>query len=233
MVQDGSELSGAPRLQRRLPGRDRAEHILTEATRFFAELGLEGRTRDLAQRLGVTQALLYRYYPTKAALIDRVYERAFGDCWVPAWDVVLDDRNKPLADRLVAFYDAYLDGLTATRVRLFVHAGLHGGDLTRHYAQILTDRMVRPIVAGLRAESGLPPLEALAMSRPERDLAEGLHGSVLFLTIRKFVFTQPATEDLRDQAAQLVRVFVAGAKAELGRQMRAGLRDAEPIRACR
>ncbi len=53
--------------------------IVREAVSFFAEHGFEGQTRELARRLGITQPLLYRYFPDKAALIDRVYREVFLD----------------------------------------------------------------------------------------------------------------------------------------------------------
>jgi len=230
MEHDTNETPGATRLQRRLPGRDRAEHILAEATRFFAELGLEGRTRDLAQRLGVTQALLYRYFPTKAALIDKVYEREFGGRWEPTWDTLLDDRSKPTAERLTGFYRAYLEGMSGTRIRLFVHAGLQGGELARHYAPILTDRIVRPVISALRADAGLPDLDTRPMTQGERDLALGLHGSILFLMIRKHVFGRPMPDDLRELVAMQIRVFVAGAPAELERQLHETPGEPVPLR---
>jgi AcrR family transcriptional regulator len=48
----------------RLPRDTREQLIVKEAVRFFAEFGFGGRTRELARRLGVTQPLLYRYFPS-------------------------------------------------------------------------------------------------------------------------------------------------------------------------
>ena len=52
-----------------------------------------GQTRELAQRLGVTQPLIYRYFPTKQDLIDRVYEEVFVGRWRPEWTDLI--RTKP------------------------------------------------------------------------------------------------------------------------------------------
>ena len=49
----------------RLSGAEREKHIAQEAVRFFAEVGFGGDTRELAKRLGVTQSLLYKYFPSK------------------------------------------------------------------------------------------------------------------------------------------------------------------------
>ena len=53
--------------QRRLSPDDRRREFVAKATEFFAEEGFGGGTRDLARRLGVTQPLLYRYFPSKDA----------------------------------------------------------------------------------------------------------------------------------------------------------------------
>ncbi|HEY0912661.1 MAG TPA: helix-turn-helix domain-containing protein, partial [Bradyrhizobium sp.] len=55
--------------QRRLSPDDRRKEFVAKATEFFSEEGFGGGTRDLARRLGVTQPLLYRYFPSKDDLI--------------------------------------------------------------------------------------------------------------------------------------------------------------------
>jgi AcrR family transcriptional regulator len=62
---------------KRLAAAEREQQIIAEAVRFFAEVGFTGQTRELAQRLHITQPLLYRYFPTKQDLIERVYKDVF------------------------------------------------------------------------------------------------------------------------------------------------------------
>ncbi|WP_455722275.1 TetR family transcriptional regulator [Xanthobacter autotrophicus] len=73
----------APKVQspprRRLSPAERERDIVAGAVAFFAEHGFDGATRDLARRLGITQPLLYRYFPGKDALLDRVYQEVLGD----------------------------------------------------------------------------------------------------------------------------------------------------------
>src|SRR5262245_25185081 len=50
-------------------GEERRQRILAEATRCFAARGFAGTTtRELAAGAGVTEAALYRYFPSKEAL---------------------------------------------------------------------------------------------------------------------------------------------------------------------
>ena len=72
------------RAARLLPG-ERERLIVNEAIRFFAEAGFAGQTRELSRRLGITQPLLYRYFPSKRALLERVYQEVFLGRWDPTW----------------------------------------------------------------------------------------------------------------------------------------------------
>ena len=47
----------------RLSPAERERLIVAGAVRYFAEVGFGGQTRELSRRLGITQPLLYRYFP--------------------------------------------------------------------------------------------------------------------------------------------------------------------------
>src|ERR1700722_18631508 len=97
----------ASRPRHRMAPQDREQFILDNAVRFFAERGLAGETRELARRLGVTQSLIYRYFPSKDVLIDRVYQKWFEDYWNPDWTGWIGDRRRSFEDRLLDFYRDY------------------------------------------------------------------------------------------------------------------------------
>src|SRR5215472_11990799 len=97
--------------QKRLSPDDRRKEFVAKATEFFAEEGFGGGTRDLARRLGVTQPLLYRYFPSKDDLIKEVYRTVFLEPLDPGWERLLADRSRPLRDRLLEFYRGYTDVL--------------------------------------------------------------------------------------------------------------------------
>src|SRR5271163_223220 len=82
--------------QKRLSPDDRRKEYVAKATEFFAEQGFGGGTRDLARRLGVTQPLLYRYFPSKDDLIKEVYRTVYLEPLDPRWEKLLADRSRPL-----------------------------------------------------------------------------------------------------------------------------------------
>ncbi|KCV36277.1 TetR/AcrR family transcriptional regulator, partial [Bordetella bronchiseptica] len=62
---------------RRLQPQEREQQIVEKAIEHFTKNGFEGSTRELAKQIGVTQPLLYRYFSSKEALIERVYAEVF------------------------------------------------------------------------------------------------------------------------------------------------------------
>ena len=87
----------------------RAKQILSGAITFFAEHGFGGQTRELTAELGVSKGLPYCYFPSKEALIDRVYDEVFLRRWSPEREAALRDRSLPLIDRLKVFYIGYAE----------------------------------------------------------------------------------------------------------------------------
>ncbi len=205
----------APR--RRLPPEQRKQAILEGAAEFFAEHGFGASTRGLAAHLGVTQALLYRYFPSKQALIDGVFERRPARRPRDLVERHLADESRLLEERLVGFYLDYAGRSSASGIRLFVRAGLEGRDLARRFSFPLTESVLGPIIAALRRAAGLPDFDRRSLMRGERELAMALHGAVMFINIRRHVYRMPLADDAETLIALQVRTYLPGAIAELKR----------------
>ena len=55
--------------RKRIPARERRAQILTAAKSVFSRSGYEGaKTQDIAREAGVSEALVFRHFPTKRAL---------------------------------------------------------------------------------------------------------------------------------------------------------------------
>ncbi len=98
---------GKRRSTARLPAAERRAQILEKAFDFFSEYGLTAQTRALAEACGVSQRLLYSAFPSKADLINAVYEANIAGPFKAVWFVQLRDRSKPVSERLVEFYREY------------------------------------------------------------------------------------------------------------------------------
>jgi AcrR family transcriptional regulator len=116
--------TGARTIRKRLAPEDREHQIVQRAIAFFAQKGFDASTRELAKELGVTQPLLYRYFPTKEALADRVFEEVFVRRWNPEWEEMLANRSQPLAERLKLYFRDYARYILRSEwVRIFMFAG--------------------------------------------------------------------------------------------------------------
>lgn len=204
-----TKLTSAKRLAPTL----RAEQILKGSIRFFAEHGFSGQTRELANELGISKGLLYRYFSSKEALIERVYQEVFLRRWRPAWQAALTDRSHALLDRLKMFYADYAKlPLEYEWGRIYLYAGLAGASINRRYVRLANERIFKPVIDELRHEFGYRPIEQLEITEPELELMWSLHGSIFYIGMRKWVYHVKAPSDIDGTVEQLVEGFYANAK---------------------
>lgn len=204
--------AGAPKRRRkRMSPEERESLIVDEAVCFFAEHGVEGKTRDLAKRLGITQPLLYRYFPSKESLIERVYQEVYVRRWDPRWEVLITDRGRRLEDRLIQFYKEYSGAVyDYVWVRIFLFSGLRGIDINDRYLAIIKDKVLRPVCTELRHVHGLPTPDEVDIGPEELELAWGLHGAFFYRAVRHFAYGLPLIDNVGDAIENDVRVFLAG-----------------------
>jgi len=201
---------GEPRPRRRLPPNERQLLIVEGAVSYFAEVGFEGQVRELAKRLDITNALLFRYFPTKEDLIERVYQQVYLSRWRAEWGDLLKDRQQPLEQRLRKFYRSYLSAIfTYDWVRIFFFAGLRGVNINERYLQLLETKVVRVICEEVRHAAGLPPPSEVPVSDSERHAVWGLQGQVLYIGVRRFIYNQPI-DDPEAIVDAAVEFFVGG-----------------------
>ncbi len=203
-----------PKRRRRLDPEDREREIVDGAVAFFAEVGFDGGLRDLAKRLGITHQNLFRYFPTKEALIERVYKEMYLDRWQPEWETVLRDPTKPLEARLIDFYESYLPAIFRYDwVRIFVFAGLKGVGISQRYLDLVQKRVVEPLAIELRRAAGLP--DGAILSPEELEIAWGLHGELFYLAIRRWVYDMKTPDHLGPVIKAAVARFLNGAPAAM------------------
>lgn len=208
-IEPHAAAGGIPR--RRLAPEDREHQIVQAAISFFARRGFEASTRDLAKELGITQPLLYRYFPTKEALVDRVYEEVFVRRWNPEWEEWLVDRSVSLAERLKRYLKDYARFVLRSEwVRIFIYAGLSRGGINQKYLSRLRERHFLVIVRELRHEFGIPDPADADGEDEEVELVWAMHSSVFYIGVRKWVYDLPAPKRLERLIDMRVDAFMSG-----------------------
>ena len=195
--------------RRRLSPEDRRREILRAATVFFSEEGFNGGTRELAQKLGVTQPLLYRYFPSKDHLIKEVYRTVYLERWDPGWDRLLTDRTRPIRERFAEFYRSYTDVIfTREWMRIYLFSGLKGLDINRWYLDVVQKKILTRIIREYRHEVGLPPQKK--PSAIEFELAWALHSGIFYYGMRKLIYEAPVLDDKNEVISVTINVFLLG-----------------------
>ena len=205
--------------RKRLSVEEREKQILASAIQFFSEHGLNGQMRVLAQQMGITHTLFYHYFPTKQALIDRVYYELFEGRWKPEWQALLDDPALAPEEKLVRFYCDYARTiLTRDFVRIFIFSGLSDHYIPDRFFALLRSKLFPRLVRETRKYRGIT-----SKAKPtvrETELLMGLHGGIFYIGVRRWIYGQdiPATAKDPDGIALItdrVRSYLLSAPAVL------------------
>lgn len=208
----GKREAATPPRRRRMSPDDRKMVILREARAYFAEKGLGAGTTELARRIGITQPLLYRYFPTKDALIDSVYEGLLPRDLFPNWETLLDDDSMPVRDRLKTFYcDYFTSVLTYEHVRLFLFSGLSNTSFNARYYKMLSERIFRRIALALRREYGGVEGAATATA-DELEMVQSLHATIYHTAYRQWVHGERLDGDIRELLSKKIDFCLDGAE---------------------
>lgn len=171
----------------RLPPEERKEMLVRKAADFFSKEGFDAGTRVLAQQMGITQPLIYRYFDSKDDLINEVYRHVYVGQWQDSWTEELQDRARPLRDRLMDFYASYCPAIFNERwMRIFFFAGLKGLDINTRYINRVAERLLRPICHEIRAELGYKT--DAPITEEELELVWLMHGMVFYQGIREKIY---------------------------------------------
>tara|TARA_R110002020_G_scaffold27937_4_gene89638 strand:- start:223 stop:855 length:633 start_codon:yes stop_codon:yes gene_type:complete len=206
----GTEPGGA-RLEmdrRRLPPEERQQQIVDEAVRFFAEVGLDGKTRELAKRLGVTQSLIFKYFETKQDLIEAVYGRVYLERISPDWPALIGDRSRPIGERMSVFYRDYGSRIfDHDWMRIFMFSGLAGAELNKRYLNHLSRTLLEPLLKEIR-------VAASNTTEPTLEDLWSLHGGIVYLGIRQHIYRMPTPEDPQHEIDRAIGRFLGSFAVE-------------------
>jgi AcrR family transcriptional regulator len=191
----------------------RRQQILDAAVAYFAEAGFGVQTRELSRRIGVSQPLLYRYFPSKQDLIAAVFDEVFLSQWSDEWVKGLKDRSLPLRDRLMHLYMQYAAATYRPEwIRIYMYAGLADLGLNREYLDMVRKKILRVMCAEFRHEfvrsgSKLPPITSR-----ELELVWSLHGSMFYWAVRKTIFNATPQTAFELRMGDAIDLFLHGAQ---------------------
>jgi AcrR family transcriptional regulator len=190
---------------------ERERQLLDGAIEFFSIHGFGGQLRDLARSMGVTHTLLYHYFPTKQALIDRVYLEVFEGKWRSSWDDLLDDPMISVEDKFVRFYLEYVNtALSKEFVRILVFSGLTDHSITDRFFALLRKRLFPKLIRETRLHQGV--ISRTQPNERELELLMGLHGGFFYVAMRRWIYVQDVYADKaqKDISEVMVRDRVRG-----------------------
>jgi AcrR family transcriptional regulator len=215
-------------------GAVRRAQILAEAARLFATLGFRGTTtRDVAGRVGITEAALYRYFPSKEAIYAAILkERA------AAPDPLAAVEAAAAAGRDHEVFSGLALGLLErveadpSLLRLLLFSALEGHDMAQPFQETrirrLREFLSRYVARRIREGAFRAVDPALA--------ARAFIGMVVDHLIVRHVFGQrDAYPQPPAQVAEtFVSIFLAGVRAEGGaRPSSRGRRVPRPVQRSR
>lgn len=205
-------LKTAPRWEPTARWERRYREVLDAAAIIFADKGYAGAsTRDIAERLGVRQASLYYYFPSKEAALAAICELGVRD-FIANLQAIISDTKTTAAQKLRAAIANHLSPLrsrpAADYIRVFVahrHELPPGprqtiASLGRTYQQLVEQLFVDGMASG-QLRSDLPPqLAALAFL--------GLCNSVISNR------SMPRSSTIDTIIQEYARIIVGGVTAE-------------------
>jgi len=206
-MQNDQPSTGEKKRWTRLAPEAREAMILDAAIDFFAENGFAAQTRELADRIGVSQGLIFRYFATKEMLVDCVYQKTFEARWDSRWDEMLLDRSVPIRDRLVGFFLSYINAIDdSVWIRIVMYSSLAGWDLARRYISEHVDKLMvvmsQEMAASLEMDVEL-----------DSELIWHLQSTFIYYLVRKHIHKTPVCEDKAAMVERLVDAYIYGIQA--------------------
>jgi AcrR family transcriptional regulator len=211
--------------RKRLTPSEREQLLLEGAIGYVSENGFGFSTRDLAQALGVSQSLIYRYFSTKQMLIEKIYDSIYIGRWNPEWDTILTDRSMPIEARLEKYLADYARVVIQKDwVRIFLSSSFDEAGVAQKYLTMLRRRIFDTWLS--------EHLAALRLSKiPESrdydlaiELIWGFHSSIFYLGVRKWVYRIPIKAPVDAIISTRLEAFLPGFEAYL---RRVGVRDCD------
>lgn len=147
--------------RRRGPSTTRQE-ILDAAREVFADRGVDGTTREIAQRAGVDPAMIAHYFGSKGGLFETVTALQVDPAAViaPVLQAEASEAARELLTVLVRTWDAHASVLSAV-----VRSATRNKTLAAQVRTFVLERAVRPVVTRFSPDDEIETRAALLASQ--------------------------------------------------------------------
>jgi len=150
----------------RLTPEARRAQLLEVASAIVGERGIEGlEMRDLAHRAGVTRPVVYRYFPTRHALVLALLEDFAGAIEVAYRDALVSTLGEPVDIVAKRFVLASSEVIEAKGAGPWHLLAMRGGDPeVAALGQSIHDRLLSPWVARIAEVTGISRTDLRAIA---------------------------------------------------------------------
>ena len=157
-------------MKRRMSAGSRREQILHGSMQLFAQKGFRGTTtREIARRLHISEALMFKYFPSKEALYRAIIQKRMGsseEMFFPKEAVQAKDDRQVFQS--IASYSIQKNTEDPTFMRLVLYSALEGHDLSKiffeHYVMEKT-RLLSKYIRQRIKEKAFKPVPPMLAAR--------------------------------------------------------------------
>lgn len=189
-------------------GRERQASIIAAAASLFAQKGFNGTTtREIARTAGISEALLFRHFPTKRALYAAILaEKVNLSQLMAAVEEAAAKSDDVRVFTLIASFRIHQGGADPTLLRLLLFSALEGHELSdmffRNLHRVFYDYLAGYIARRTR-EGAFRKVDPLLA-------AQSFIGMIVYHRLLHEIFRVPAHCSPEDAVAGYVGVFLGG-----------------------
>ena len=197
----------SPPLTRRASSQERQASLIAAAASLFAAKGFKGTTtKEIAKATGVSEALLFKYFPTKRALYAAILAEKAQ--YSELREAVEETAKKQDDERLFTLLASYRirKGADPTLLRLLLFSALEGHELSDMFFQqqyrVFYDLLASYI--GRRIENGaFRPVDPLLAAR-------AFFGIIVHHRLLHDIFGLPMHRTHEETVTEYVSIFLDG-----------------------
>ncbi len=167
-----NSLSSEKPSKKRVCREDRREQILTVSAQLFSQKGFNGTTtKELAEQIGVSEAILFRHFPNKQELYSAILDYKTNELMQPLWlnceELMLERDDYKVFVTLAA---QILETLKQDPclLRLLFYSALEGHQLASNFLETTVRQVREPAVNYIKQrieEQAFRPLDPILAAR--------------------------------------------------------------------